>query len=316
MPEKNTITTETNSILDEILSGLNKQQKTLPSKLFYDERGSKLFDKICELNEYYPTRTEMRIMEENIDDIASVFDDESIFIEFGSGSSLKTRLLLDHLQSIAGYVPIDISKEHLLKSADELRREFPELDIYPVPADYTKPLKLPTITRNVSHKIAYFPGSTIGNFPIAEAKQFLSVIHELVGDEGGLIIGADLKKDLKILELAYNDTQGVTAEFNLNILRRLNNEFNFDIPIEEFEHRAIYNEEFGRIEMHLFAKSDVEFGKNGQKFNMKKGESILTEYSHKYSLDDFAKLVADHFTVDKVWTDENRMFSVQFLTTK
>lgn len=304
------------SELSEILNGLSKKQKTLPSKLFYDERGSKLFDQICELEEYYPTKTELKIMEENIGKITSVFNDESLFIEFGSGSSIKTRILLEHLPNISGYIPIDISEEYLIKSAQKLREEFPSIDIYPVAADYTKPLILPSIAKRVSHKIAYFPGSTIGNFPVHEAKEFLKVIYNLVGEHGGLLIGVDLKKDVKILETAYNDSQNVTAEFNLNILHRLNNEFGFDFNPDNFEHRAIYNEEFGRIEMHLFPKVDQEFGVNDYRFYIKKGESILTEYSHKYSLKDFAELVSDYFVVDKVWTDSNNLFSIQYLTAK
>lgn len=318
MRDKNieTVKDDKASELSEILDGLNKKQKTLPSKLFYDERGSKLFDQICELDEYYPTRTELKIMEENIDEITSVFNDESLFIEFGSGSSIKTRILLEHLPNISGYIPIDISEEYLLKSAQQLRNEFHAIDIYPVAADYTKPLILPPIAKKVSHKIAYFPGSTIGNFPVQEAKEFLKVIFDLVGEHGGLLIGVDLKKNMKILEDAYNDSQGVTAEFNLNILHRLNREFGFDFNPDNFEHRAIYNEEFGRIEMHLFSKVDQEFGANDQRFQIKKGESILTEYSHKYLLKDFAELVSDYFTVEKVWTDSNSLFSIQYLTTK
>lgn len=305
-----------NEDLIEIISGLSEKQKRLPSKLFYDERGSELFDEICELDEYYPTRTELKIMEDNIDDIASVFDDETLFIEFGSGSSLKTRLLLDHISKIAGYIPIDISEEYLLKCAESLRREFPEIDIYPVAADYTKPLDLPSIVKKVSHKIAYFPGSTIGNFSIDEAKEFLRIIYKLVGENGGLLIGVDLKKDKDILEKAYNDEKGVTTEFNLNLLKRLNREFGFDFVIENFEHLSFYNQEAGRIEMHLKSKCDQEFSIQEHKFSMREGETILTEYSHKYSFEDFKELVSDYFDVGKTWVDVNKLFSVQYLTTK
>lgn len=302
--------------LAEILTGLAKVQKQLPSKLFYDERGSRLFDEICELEEYYPTRTELKIMQDNIDEIASLFNNETLFIEFGSGSSLKTRLLLEHLDEIAGYIPIDISEEYLLKCADELRKEFPGINIYPVPGDYTKPLDLPEVTNKVSHKIAYFPGSTIGNFQVNEAKEFLKVIHNLVDKNGGLLIGVDLKKDINILENAYNDSKGITAEFNLNILRRLNREYGFDFVINNFEHNAFYNDKFGRIEMHLISKCDQEFGQNGNKFFIKENETILTEYSHKYSLKEFEELAADYFSVEKIWIDENKLFSVQYLASK
>jgi len=313
---KTNLATNRSEDLSEILSGLSQYQKRLPSKLFYDERGSKLFEQICELEEYYPTRTELSIMEDNIIDIASVFDNETLFVEFGSGSSIKTRLLLEHLDNIAGYIPIDISEDYLLKCAKNLREEFPNIDIYPVPGDYTKPLALPSIVKNVNHRIAYFPGSTIGNFPIKEAKEFLKVIYDLVGSKGGLLIGADLKKDAHILEQAYNDSKGITAEFNLNLLKRLNREYNFDFEIDNFKHKAIYDKVYGRIEMHLVSKYNHEFGLDGTRFSLKEGESIITEYSHKYSLEEFEELVSNYFSVDRVWTDKNRLFSVQYLATK
>lgn len=316
MTSENEINKIDKNDINDIITGLSRPQKMLPSKLFYDEAGSKLFDQICELEEYYPTRTEIKIMEENIEEIASVFDDESVLIEFGSGSSLKTKLLLDHLNGIAGYVPIDISEQHLMQTANMLHAEFPNIDIYPVAADYTQPLDLPPIAKKVSHKIAYFPGSTIGNFAVAEARKFLGVIHNLVGDNGGLLIGADLKKDIKILEAAYNDKQNVTADFNLNLLKRLNRELSANFELDKFEHKAIYDEKFGRIEMHLIAKDDLQFQIAQQTFSMKRGDSILTEYSHKYTIEEFADLVSDHFNVSKVWTDSRNLFSVQFLTTK
>lgn len=298
----------------EIINGLSKQQKTLPSKLFYDERGSKLFDEICELEEYYPTRTELKIMEDNIDEIASVFSDETLFIEFGSGSSLKTRLLLRHLDKLAGYIPIDISKEHLHNSANQLNEEFPDLNIYPVAADYTKSFVLPSIAGEVKHKIAYYPGSTIGNFTAKGAKMFLKQIAGLVGKEGGLIIGVDLIKDKDVLHAAYNDSEGITAEFNLNILNRLNNDFCFNFDTDKFLHKAIFNEYENRIEMHLVCKENQKISSNGNSFEIMKGETILTEYSHKYSFDSFQEIASEYFTVDKIWTDEKEYFSIQFLT--
>ena len=302
--------------LAEIISGLHEKQKKLPSKHFYDERGSKLFDEICELDEYYPTRTELKIMQDSISEITSCFDPETLFIEFGSGSSLKTRLLLDHLKSIAGYIPIDISEQYLFKGVEKLRHDFPSIDIYPVPGDYTKALNLPAIIKNVSHKIAYFPGSTIGNFCVNEAKEFIKVVYDLVGKNGGFLIGVDLKKDIKILVDAYNDSKGVTAEFNLNLLKRLNNEYDFNFVTENFSHNAVYSSEFGRIEMHLVSNCDQKFSQGGYNFEMKKGETILTEYSHKYSLEDFKELVSDYFTVETVWTDKDNFFSIQYLSAK
>lgn len=300
------------TIISEAVEGLSKQQKMLPSKLFYDERGSALFDEICNLEEYYPTKTEQWIMNENIDEIISYFPENSILIELGSGSSMKTRKLLGHTEYLAGYVPVDISTEHLYKSADELKAEFPNLDIYPVAADYTKPFQLPEIEKPVSKKIVYFPGSTIGNFSKDYAAGFARKIAEIAGEEGGLLIGVDLKKEREVLEAAYNDSRNITAEFNLNILKRLNREFSADFSIGNFYHRAIYNDEEGRIEMHLFSKCNQTASINGSSFDFEEGESILTEYSHKYSIEEFQELIAEKFVLTGVWTDNNDYFSVQF----
>jgi dimethylhistidine N-methyltransferase len=288
----------------------------LPSKLFYDERGSKLFDLICELDEYYPTRTESLIMKDNIDDIVSVFKENSLFIEYGSGSSMKTRLLLDNLNDLAGYVPIDISEEHLLKTAERLREEYTDLEILPLAADYTKPFDLPEIHKKVEHKITYFPGSTIGNFAKKEAKEFLELIAETCGANGGLLIGIDLHKDKKVLEAAYNDKENVTAEFNLNILERINREFGADFEVENFSHHAFYDEDEQRIEMHLVSEEEQTVTINDRKFYFNKCETILTEYSHKYTLSGFARLTGDFFDIQKIWMDKNKYFSVLYLAVK
>lgn len=308
---------ESNKILmSEIIEGLSAGQKMLPSKLFYDEYGSKLFDQICELKEYYLTRTEQQIMIDNISEIVKAIPKNSLLIEFGSGSSTKTRLLLERIKHLSGYVPIDISEEHLHKSAEKLKREYPGLDIYPLAADYTKHLKLPKISRDVEHRITYFPGSTIGNFTHTQAKEFLKVIAEECGIGGGLIIGFDLVKDRNVLLAAYNDKEGITAKFNLNILRRLNNEFGADFNMESFKHSAIFNEDKSRIEMHLISLEDQIVHLNDLKFHFNQGETILTEYSHKYTIESFKELAQDYFTFEKYWTDENNYFCIAYLEVK
>lgn len=311
-----TILESNKTLLDEIIAGLSAERKSLPSKLFYDEYGSKLFDQICELKEYYLTRTEQQIMMDNISGIVEAIPKNSLLIEFGSGSSTKTRLLLDRIKHLSGYVPIDISEEHLHKSAEKLRKEYPGLDVYPLAADYTKPLRLPKISRDVEHRITYFPGSTIGNFTNTQAKEFLTVIAEECGIGGGLIIGFDLVKDRNVLLAAYNDKEGITAKFNLNILRRLNKEFGTDFNIESFKHNAIFNEEESRIEMHLISLEDQTVRLGEEKFYFNKGETILTEYSHKYTIEGFKELAQDYFTIKKYWTDENNYFCIAYLEVK
>ena len=306
----------TTKLYKEITNGLSQEPKKLFPKFFYDEKGSALFDKICDLEEYYPTRTELKIMEENIDEIASIFDEQTLFIEFGSGSSLKTRLVLSKLNRLGAYIPIDISEDHLLKTADKLRKEFPDLNIVPLAADYTESIELPVIDKTITKKIAYFPGSTIGNFTRGNAKDFLGKVAAICGKNGGLIVGVDLKKDVKILEAAYNDKEGVTAEFNLNMLNNLNNNFGFNFSLENFEHKAVFNEEESRIEMCLLSLKDQAVSSNGNIIDLKKDECIITEYSHKYTLEDFAHLASDNFEVNKVWTDDKNYFSVQYLTVK
>lgn len=299
-------------ILKEVHSGLTKKHKQLPSKLFYDEKGSHLFDKICELNEYYPTRTEMKIMDNNISEITEMLGSNILLVELGSGSSLKTRLLLSNLKNIAAYIPVDISAEHLMQSADSLQKEYPELEIHPLVADYTKQFSLPEINKKFSRIVAYYPGSTIGNFYPAEAKNFIERISNLCGKNGALLIGVDLKKNRDILEAAYNDAEGVTAEFNLNMLCRLNKDISSNFNPEAFKHFAFYNEQEGRIEMHLISKEEQDVRINGSVIHFLKGENILTEYSYKYSPQDFKKLLSGFFEVKKIWMDEDQLFSVQY----
>ena len=300
-------------ILGEIKDGLRKSPKRLPSKLFYDERGSQLFDKICELDEYYPTRTELKILDDNIEEITSYFGDDCVLVELGSGSSIKIRLLIDHLPTLEAYVPVDISSEHLVYSAECLKADHPDLKIYPLVADYTKQFALPKINGNYKTIDAFYPGSTIGNFTPDKARLFLERIANTCGKNSGLLIGVDLKKEKRILDAAYNDRKGITAEFNLNILNHINALVHADFDINKFSHHAFYNEDAGRIEMHLTSKEAQEVNIDDEVITFEKNENILTEYSYKYSLQDFKKLVEGIYSIEKIWIDDNRLFSVQFL---
>ena len=297
----------------EIHAGLARTPKTLSPKFFYDDRGSRLFDRITELPEYYLTKTEIGIMQSNVAEIAELVGREASLIEFGSGSSVKTRILLEHLHSLAAYVPVDISRDHLVAAAEELARDFPHIEVLPVAADFTQPFDLPQPKVMPRRNIVYFPGSTIGNFLPKSAHSLLEVMYQEAGKDGALLIGVDLKKDRETLERAYNDSAGVTAQFNLNMLRRLNAEFDADFDVSQFEHRATYNEDFGRIEMHLISRGDQRVTVAGVPFRIAKGESIRTECSHKYTLQEFGDMVARAgFTVKRVWTDPNNLFSVQY----
>ena len=302
-----------NETLDEVINGLSKQQKSLPSKLFYDEKGSQLFDEICELEEYYPTRTEIKIMGDNIEEIASYIGDECLLVELGSGSSVKIRLLIDHLPTLAAYVPVDISSEHLLKSANNLKADHQQLVVHPLVADYTKDFSLPKINEPFKTIDAFYPGSTIGNFTHEEAKSFLNRIAKTCGKGSGLLIGVDLKKDINILNAAYNDNRNVTADFNLNILNHLNNLLGADFNLNKFKHHAFYNEDFGRIEMHLASNEKQDVQIEDYSFSFEENETILTEYSYKYSLEDFKQIASGIYEVKKVWMDVKKLFSVQFL---
>jgi len=300
----------------EILDGLDKDEneKEISPKYFYDERGSQLFEEITQLPEYYPTDTEIEIMRANIDEIVDMIGPKASIIEFGAGSSVKVRILLEHLKDLAAFVPVDISEEHLLAAADEIRDEFPDVPIHPVAADFTKPFDLPSPEVTPERNVVYFPGSTIGNFTNDMARELLKVMHEEAGVGGALLIGVDLQKDPGIIESAYNDSKGVTAEFNLNMLRHLNREFGANFDIDSFEHDAQYDENRGRVVLKLVSSRDQDVEIAGKAVHIAKGEGILTEYSHKYTLGGFATLAeAAGFRVKKVWTDPDELFSVQFL---
>jgi dimethylhistidine N-methyltransferase len=309
---------ETQNFAEEVLDGLRKPVRELPCKYFYDERGSDLFEEITRLEEYYPTRTEVGILRENIDEVVACVGSEAMLIEYGSGSSRKTTILLDHLPDLAAYVPIDISSEHLAESARRIANRYPRLDVLPVAADYNdSSFKIPSTANHVSHRVVYYPGSTIGNFHPADAVAFLARIRNVVGTGGGLVLGVDLKKDPAVLHRAYNDSAGVTAEFNLNILRRINRELDGDFRLDRWRHRAIYNGEAGRIELHLVSLEDQEVQVDGETFEFDAGETIWTESSYKYSVDEFAEIAGKAgFDVTSVWTDADDLFSVQYLTSR
>ncbi|MFN3233411.1 MAG: L-histidine N(alpha)-methyltransferase [Alphaproteobacteria bacterium] len=299
--------------MDAVVDGLSQDQKQLPCKFFYDAEGSKLFDAICELDEYYPTRTELGLLQNHCGEISDLIGPGAELIEFGCGSLQKIRILLAAMDTPAGFVPIDISREHLLLSAEDLAAEFPALSIRPVVADYTQPLDLP-VQDNVAKRVGFFPGSTIGNFTREEAVRFLKVVAGILGRGGELLIGVDLKKDTAILNAAYNDQKGVTAAFNLNILERINRELGGDFDIDAFRHNAFYASDQGRIEMHIESLKDQTVKINGSSFDFESGETIHTENSHKYGVEEFVRHAGmAGFVPVQTWTDEKKLFSIHYL---
>ena len=301
--------------LTSLIAGLRQPQKMISPKYFYDETGSKLFDDITQLPEYYLTDTELGIMEAHIDEMADVIGAEASLIEFGAGSGMKTRLLLEHMHSPAAYVPVDISEEHLLDSQRRIQEDFPDIEVLPVAADFLHPFDLPDPATLPRRNVVYFPGSTIGNFEENDALELLRVMHAEAGEGGALLIGVDLQKDPAVIDAAYNDSAGVTAEFNLNMLRHLNREFGSDFDIDAFEHRATYKPGEGRVVVELVSTRDQEARVGDARIDFARDESIITEYSHKYTLDDFAAMANEAgFRVDTVWTDARDWFSVQYCT--
>jgi dimethylhistidine N-methyltransferase len=299
---------------EEVLRGLRSPQKELPCKLLYDEVGSQLFEQICALDEYYPTRAELRIMRAAVHEMAARIGPDSLLIEYGSGSSTKTPLLLDELERPVGYVPIDISREVLHESAAAIARRYPRLEVLPVCADYTKRVGLPSTQKTARRNVAYYPGSTLGNFVPEDAKRFLATIGDVCGPGGGLLLGVDLKKDPLMLHRAYNDALGITADFNLNILSRLNRELGANFVVDRFRHYAFYNPVFARVEMHLVSLVPQSVRVAGIEITFERGESIWTEASYKYSQDEFAWLAAAAgWRVEQAWTDDRNLFSVEYL---
>jgi dimethylhistidine N-methyltransferase len=296
----------------DIIQGLSAEEPYISPKYFYDEAGSRLFEEICNSKEYYPTRTEVSIIRDNIDGIVEALGKDCLLIEPGSGDSYKVRLLLDALRPIV-YLPIDISKRYLQDEAQKLATEFTWLNVHAICADFTGKLKLPYHVTS-TNKVAFFPGSTIGNFAPQQAVKVLEEIKMMVGDDGGLLIGVDLQKDTAIINAAYNDKAGYTEKFNKNLLARINHELGANFNIEQFTHHAFYNEDKYRIEMHLVSLQDQQVKIDDNIFIFNKDQSILTEYSHKYSTDGFQKLARQAgFKSKNIWIDKNELFSMHYL---
>jgi dimethylhistidine N-methyltransferase len=302
---------ESTDFLADVIAGLSSNPRTIPCKYFYDERGAALFQKICELPEYYVTRTEIDILDRHRADIALQLGPSVELIGLGTGAGTKTRVLIAALENPAVYIPVDISEKQLRKSTALFRKIFPKVEILPVCADYLQPVVLPSPRHKPARNIVYFPGSTIGNFEPDEAMQFLRRIASVCRGGGGLLIGADLKKDPQVLDAAYNDGPGVTARFNLNLLERINRELGANFDLDQWRHRAIYNSNAGRIEMHLISETDQFVQLNEHKFHFRRGEKIVTEFSYKYTPEEFAALAAKAgFKFVRMWTDDARLFGV------
>jgi dimethylhistidine N-methyltransferase len=304
---------QTSAFARDAVDDLSRHPKRLSPKYFYDATGSELFEAITRLPEYYPTRTELSILRERGGDIAKIIPENAALVEFGAGATTKVRLLLERC-AFAAYVPVDISGDFLNAQANALRKDFPALKVYPVAADFTAPFKLPDEIAGLP-KVGFFPGSTIGNFEPHEACRFLRSARDILGQGAQMIIGADLEKDERVLYDAYNDAAGVTARFNLNVLVRMNRELGGNFDVSAFTHRAIYNREQHRIEMHLISKKLQAVRMLGTSFAFRAGESIHTESSYKYSIERFTALARGAgWKVRESWTDESGMFSVHALT--
>lgn len=302
------------AFLRDVRSGLSLENKILNCKYFYDERGSRLFDQICELDEYYPTRVESAIMSEFAGAMAKLIGPDAVLVEYGSGSSTKTRLLLDHLQDLKAYLPVDISGDHLQATARRLKADYPGLDIHPIVADFTVPFELPFSYGTPSTSV-YFPGSTIGNLTPDQAVVLLQSIADQCGNEGGLLVGFDLAKDESVMQAAYDDSEGVTAEFNLNLLRRINTELGANFDIERFAHVAAFNRNASRVEIFIESLDDQTVCIGDDSFVFEQGERILTEYSHKYSVDQFLAMASKAgLVMDRLWTDRRDYFAVMHLS--
>ena len=298
----------------EVISGLARTPRTIPPKFFYDRRGSELFDAICELPEYYQTRTEMDILRNCTAELVDHIGPDCLLVELGSGASKKVRLLLEQLRP-SSYLGVDISKEFLLSSTQTLATDYPWLDVHAACVDFSHSLDIPHC-KTCEHKVTFFPGSSIGNFDPDDAIDLMQRIALMMDMNGYLLIGVDLKKDISILNSAYNDATGITAEFNLNLLTRIREELDSDIDPGAFSHHAFYNPDRGRIEMHLVSTQQQRIRIDDQYFELNAGESIHTENSYKYTIEEFAELAsAAGFKQQRVWTDESSLFSVQLLRT-
>ncbi len=300
---------------DEVLDGLSKSPRQLPYKFFYDQRGAQLFQEICDLPEYYITRTEIEILRLHGADMAKALGPQVELIGLGTGAGTKTRILLEELHNPAVYVPIDISKEQLEQSSARFREMFPTLQVLPVCVDYLEPFELPLPRRLSSRSVIYFPGSTIGNFEPEIASELLARLVDVAGDGGGLLIGVDLQKDRDVLERAYNDAAGVTAQFNKNLLVRINRELEANFDLNRWQHHAIYSPSEGRIEIYLISDKEQTVHIGAREFQFRAGEEILTEYSYKHTIAGFIELARKAgFHFEQVWTDDARWFGVFYFT--
>jgi dimethylhistidine N-methyltransferase len=297
----------------DLMRALAQRPRSISPKYFYDAEGSRLFDLICELPEYYPTRTEVGILTRHASEIATLMRPRAEVVEFGAGSLRKVRLLLDAMEHPARYLPIDISGDHLRQSAAALEADYPGLDVRPVATDYTQHIELPPRMQGSGQRVGFFPGSTIGNFTPDEAEVFLrSAARALRG--GALLLGADLVKDPAVLHAAYNDAQGVTAAFNLNLLARANRELGTRFVLEQFAHSAFYNAPLQRIEMHLVSRQRQKIALGGECYEFEEGQTLHTENSYKFTIDGLRALaVRAGFTPGPAWTDEQHLFSVHWL---
>jgi L-histidine N-alpha-methyltransferase len=301
------------SFLDDAVEGLSAGSPHIPPKYFYDRRGSELFEEITRLPEYYLTRTEIGILRQRAGEIAALVGEDADVVEYGSGNSTKIRLLLDRMKGSTTYMPVDISRGYLLDSVAALGDDYPDLRVVAVCADYTRPVELPPTTDS-RRRLVFFPGSTIGNFEPDAAGEFFRDTGAGLRSGDAMVIGVDLKKSPERLHAAYNDSLGVTAEFNLNLLARMNRELGSDFDLMRWEHVALYDEEHGRIEMHLRSNADQIVTIGTRAFAFARGGDIHTENSYKYSVPDFQKLMeGSRFRPEAVWTDDRRLFSVHFL---
>jgi dimethylhistidine N-methyltransferase len=303
---------QTSAFARDVIDDLSQHPKRLSPKYFYDAAGSELFEQITLLPEYYPTRTELSILRDRGSDISAIIPESAALVEFGAGATTKVRLLLSQC-AFGAYIPVDISGDFLKAQADALGKDFPALDVYPVTADFTVPFALPEPIAALP-KVGFFPGSTLGNFEPHEACGFLRSARDILGRDAQMVIGVDLEKDERVLHQAYNDSAGVTARFNLNVLHRINRELGGNFDPGAFTHRAIYNRERHRIEMHLVSRKAQSVRVLGRNFSFRAGESIHTENSYKYSLDRFTALArGSGWTPRETWTDSAEMFAVHAL---
>lgn len=305
-----------NDFLKDVIEGLGKNPKTLKPKYFYDNRGAQLFTEICTTPEYYPTRTEIKILNQNAEDIASQIGDNIALIEYGSGALEKIKILLNFLKEPVGLIPVDISEDQLFVSAKNLENLYPNLEILPVAADFTKPIPIPGFSQPPKKYLAFFPGSTIGNFEPDLAIQFLQGVTKTIGLDGLLLIGFDLKKDIETLLAAYDDQRGITASFNKNLLSRVNGELGGNFNLNTFEHVARYNENKGRIEMHLKSTMEQTVSINKELFEFLEGETIHTENCYKFTKESFTAMSSKAgLSPVKTWTDDKNLFAVMLLRT-